>query len=102
MKKLAIFSVLILAMALSANKCDDKDGVIRNKKGTIVDYNNLDGCTFIIELDNGTKLEPIEVVPVFRFESNQRVKVSYEIMEGVASTCMVGELVKVTEIETIN
>lgn len=97
MKKYWIFILLLTGLIISANKCDQ--GEIKNKTGIVKEYTHLDGCNFIIELDDGTKLEPMEVVPVFEFRDGQKVKISYTPLEGVASTCMVGKLVKITKIK---
>lgn len=105
MKKLVVYAFILLGMALSANKCNESkkgnEDIIRDKTGVVIDRHNLDGCGFLIQLDNGTKLEPIEVTPEFEFTEGQRIKVSYQHLEGVASTCMAGELVRITEIKSI-
>ena len=69
--------------------------------GTVKDYTGLDGCGYIIELDNGKKLEPTIVDPPFKFRDNQRVRLSYIEIPDMASICMVGILAKITCIEEI-
>ena len=69
--------------------------------GTVKDYTGLDGCSYIIELDIGEKIEPVLIDTPFVFRDNQRVKLSYrELTEG-ASICMVGKLAEITCIEEI-
>lgn len=62
--------------------------------GTVKDYTGLDGCSLIIELDNGTKLEPYNIVPNIVLKDGQRVKVSYTELSNMASICMVGKIVR--------
>jgi hypothetical protein len=68
--------------------------------GTVVDYTGLDGCGFIIELDNGKKLEPVKLPEGFQLYDGQRVSLDYVKLDAV-SICMVGETVEVTNIENI-
>lgn len=65
-------------------------------KGTAKNYKGLDGCGFVIELDNGTKLEPIN--PSFPFRDDQRVALAYTPLSDVVTTCMVGQPAKIDEI----
>jgi hypothetical protein len=68
--------------------------------GYVRDYTGLDGCTFIIELDNGIRLEPVEIVPDFVLKDGQRILCAYtEIPLG--SICMVGKTVRMDCIEEI-
>ena len=69
--------------------------------GTVVDYTGLDGCGFIIELDNGEKLEPAVYPEGFQFYDCQRVVVEYEVMSDAASICMVGDIVEITSIQNL-
>src|SRR5687768_6242180 len=79
---------------------------------TIKDLTGLDGCGFVFELENGTRLEafrsfgfcgtpplPKEVTedPLYNFqlEDGKKVFIEYEPAEG-ASICMAGQLVKIT------
>jgi len=65
-------------------------------KGTVKDYTGLDGCGFIIELDNGTKLQPIN--PSFPFINNQRIVLTYTPLSGIATICMAGQPAHINEI----
>lgn len=73
----------------------DKTGYM----GTVVNYTGLDGCGYVIELDNGKKLEPAEYPEHFQFYDGQRVSLTYKVRNDLMSTCMVGEIVEITEIE---
>lgn len=67
-------------------------------KAMVLDYSELDGCTFILELEDGTKLEPVELPESFRSDS-LKVLVKYTMVKR-ASICMVGQMVTVSEIKT--
>jgi len=69
--------------------------------GTVKDYTGFDGCSYIIELDIGKKLEPVLVDTPFVFRDNQRVKLSYRELPEFASICMVGIIAEITCIEEI-
>jgi hypothetical protein len=69
--------------------------------GTVVDNSGLDGCGFIIKLDNGEVLEPVSIPLYFQLYNNQRVKLSYKERTDMASTCMMGKIVDITCIEEI-
>ena len=71
-------------------------------KGIVKDYNGLDGCGFVIILDNGLKLEPSKLVDPysnsFKFRDNQRVTLAYTVLTDVVSTCMVGKQAQIDKI----
>ncbi|MFO7656350.1 MAG: PKD domain-containing protein [Bacteroidales bacterium] len=69
--------------------------------GTVKDYTGLDGCGFLIELDNGTRLEPILTDTTFIFRDKQRVKVSYVERHDLASICMAGTIAEITCIKEV-
>ena len=67
--------------------------------GVVKDFTGLDGCGFIIELEDGSRLEPAEVmVKDFEFRDNQKVWLTYVALENMVSICMVGEMVRITGI----
>ncbi len=76
---------------------------------TIKDLRGLDGCGFILELDNGEKLEPVystgwcgtpplpaPAIENIQFIDGKRVSVSYKELEDRVSICMVGKVVEIT------
>lgn len=73
-----------------------------NLTGTVRDYTGLDGCRYLIELDNGTRLEPILKDTSFQFRDNQRVKLSYIERPDMMSICMAGIIAEITCIEEID
>ncbi len=111
---------LILLLTLTFSSCK-KDEEIQKAGCTtlasVQDLTDLDGCGFVFELEDGTRLEPLRIFycgtpPVpkempkdplldFVFEAGKKVKIGYELTES-ASICMVGPMVKITCIEEIS
>lgn len=120
MKKLTIiltfFSTIIFWSCeedkISAVSCDH--GVV----ATVRDLTGLDGCGFVFELTDGTRLEPMRLMycgtpplpkeitedPLydFQFVDGKQVRIGYEEIQDAASICMVGKIVRITCIEEIN
>jgi len=116
MKK-TFWSVVLITTMFSA--CDDNlmrvscnDGV----RATVRDLTGLDGCGFVFELEDGTRLEPnrigycgtpplpkeITEDPLFNFEfvDGKQVIIGFEEVGG-ASICMVGAIVKINCLEEV-
>lgn len=72
-------------------------------EATVRDYTALDGCRFLLELKDGTRLLPVELSnPDFLFSEGQLVKISYSEVKGLMTTCMSGAMtVKLECIEEI-
>ncbi len=88
MVKLFIYFSLVIFMACSAyrpaaSKC--------RTKGLVKDYSYLDGCAFIIELENGDLLHPVSVPKGFELQDDQRIVFSYKVLKDMMSICMVGK-----------
>ena len=69
---------------------------------TVKDNSGLDGCKFLIILDDGKRLEPLVMEDKdFQFKDNQRIRLNYEQEREMMSVCMGGMGVKVTCIEEV-
>jgi hypothetical protein len=65
------------------------------QKAIFKDLSGLDGCGLVIELENGKKLEPINLSEFsITPENGRKIWVKYHLFEG-GSICMVGDIVKV-------
>ena len=84
--------------------CEKDDPAITGEiEGIVKDYTGLDGCGFIIELVNGEKLEPVEIVSkVFKLFDNQRVALTYTELTDYSSICMVGKIARIETIREIS
>lgn len=109
-------SFLLLAGFLFT-QCDDIQQSSCTTYATVRDLTGLDGCGFVFELEDGSRIEPVRTVmfcgtpplpkeitedPLYNFEfaNGKRVKISYEETESL-SICMVGPVVKITCIEEV-
>ena len=72
-------------------------------KATLKDYASLDGCGFVLVLEDGEVLEmgDFDEEPDFSFNDGMKVRISYEEMSNMASICMVGPKVNITCMEKI-
>lgn len=95
-----IYFLIFTILLISFPSCEKVNPTgLGEVEGIVRDYTGLDGCGFIIELVNGDKLEPVEVVDTnFVFMDGQRVLVTYTELTNLSSICMVGIMVR---IETI-
>ncbi len=82
---------------------------------TVRDLTGLDGCGFVFELADGTKLQPemigycgtpplpkeVTENPLYDFEwlDGKQVRIGFEEVTDAASACMVGKIVRITCIE---
>jgi len=59
----------------------------------VLDYTGLDGCRFLLELKDGTRLLPIYISdPEFLFSEGQVVKIDYKLQKDVVSACLTAAL----------
>jgi hypothetical protein len=119
MKKL--LSIWILVVMVFFIACEDETTTNTCNPGTLAtvkDLTGLDGCGFVFELADGTRLEPqmwgycgtpplpkeVTENPLYNFQfvDGKKVRIGYEEVKDAASICMVGKIVKITCIEEIN
>jgi hypothetical protein len=89
-----IFSISLIALLLLAcnkNKCAD------SVKAELKDLSGLDGCGFVIELENGNKLEPLNLSDFdINLNDGKKVWVSYHLTTNmIATACMVGDIIEI-------
>ena len=66
------------------------------------DNSGLDGCKYLIVLENGKRLEPLIVEDKnFKFRDGQKIRLTYEQEREMMSICMAGQGVRVTCIEEV-
>lgn len=119
MKKLDMkkyFAFIALAATSIFVSCDEGREVDAEPacevRATVRDLTGLDGCGFVFELEDGTRLEPLRIGfcgtppmpkdqtkdPLYGFEfvDGKTVKISYKLAENGGSICMVGPVVHIT------
>ncbi len=66
----------------------------------VIDYSELDGCTFLLETSTGQKLQPVHLAEQYR-KAGTRLSIVYKVSDGMG-ICMAGtmvELIFVSEIK---
>lgn len=64
----------------------------------VVDMTELDGCGYMLKLENGNKLQPTSALAKEFKVSDMPVWIKYTIKKGAAGTCMSGQIVTLTAI----
>jgi len=100
---IVIAFLMVISQSCKTNKEANKKNIEEKTdalftKGTIVKM-ELDGCTWMIKLEDGKQLEPVNLEDEFKVE-NLKVKFQYKHHDGF-SICMAGEMVNITVIEKI-
>lgn len=104
-----MYKLLILLSCfflLTAQKCKQKNGSQNadcQVMGTIKDFQGLDGCGFMIVLENGEKLQPVQSADAnLELTNGLNIKFSYEEVTNQVGICMAGKMVKITCIEFLD
>tara|TARA_B110000285_G_C14534868_1_gene342389 strand:+ start:158 stop:466 length:309 start_codon:yes stop_codon:yes gene_type:complete len=90
--KISLISLtFFLLLACNKNKCAD------SVKAELKDLTGLDGCGFVVELENGSKLEPLNLSNFdIELKDGKKVWVSYHLTNiFIGTTCMVGDIVEI-------
>ncbi|MEI7595435.1 MAG: hypothetical protein WCK02_06775 [Bacteroidota bacterium] len=106
MKKLLLFFSIALIPFLFSGCCAkmcgnntskmEKEGYV---KATITNLSGkLDACSWLIKLEDGTKLEPYSIPAEYK-TNNLKVWVKYEDDPGRMSICMAGKIIKLVDIK---
>jgi len=90
----------VLLLVLSCRNEDDT--FLCDEKAILRNFTGLDGCSYVLVLDDEKVLEigDLEVEPDFQFRDGLRVSVTYKELSS-ASICMVGSIVRVLCIDPI-
>lgn len=86
-----LLSVLILSCA-GQKPSETTTGI----PATVIDYSELDGCRFLLELQDGRKLEPVNLEKKY-MKHGIKVLITWKNTEGM-SICMAGTMVEITSI----
>ena len=97
-----LITTLLLIVAISNQSCEEKveKSCKNSQAGVLINLTGFDGCGWIIQLQNSTKLEPVNLDD-FNIEliENKSVCIQYQIRQDLASICMVGQIVELYSIE---
>lgn len=87
---------IVVILFLSFSSCAKKDACPDSQKATIVDRTGLDGCKLMIELKDGTMLEPTNLEDFsIKKEDGSKVWISYSDAENGFSICMAGKMIEI-------
>ena len=95
----ANYAIFFLMLLLIISCSGQKQTSSVNPKGTpakVIDYRELDGCEFLLELGDGTKLQPVNLDSQFK-KDKLEVLITWKKYDGV-SICMAGEMIELTSI----
>jgi len=84
--KRIIFLFTLIAIVLSGCQKED-DEIILQQTGIVMDYAGAGNCSFVIELDNGDRIQPLYYPDGFIFAQGQHVLVEYVELLNVVSAC---------------
>ena len=82
------FVVILSLFILVFTGCQDEDSeILFQETGTVVDYAGAGNCGFVIELDNGNRIQPLYYPKGFMFTNGQRVLVEYIELNNIINGC---------------
>jgi hypothetical protein len=75
----------------------------------MIDLTGLDGCSFVLELEDGTRLEPsgynpdgdLNAIPSIEWVDGKKVYIDYVPVTEWMSICMAGQMVMITCISEV-
>ena len=94
--------IILLSIVIMQQSCEEKveKSCKDSQEGVLVNLTEFDGCGWIIQLRNSTRLEPINLNDFdIELVENKSVCIQYQIRTDLASICMVGQIVEITSIE---
>jgi hypothetical protein len=96
-----IFLLFALSVILITS-CQNDEDIVLEEVGIVVDYAGAGNCGFVIELENGSRIQPLYYPDGFTFSQGQRVHVQYVEMNNVISPCNRGIPAEVVFVEELN
>ena len=97
MKKTFFYLLLILLPALSSCEKSSTGWI----KATIQDLTGLDGCSLVIQLEDESYLEPVNLsdfTSSATIVDDQKVWIKYQEVSG-GSICMVGKIIEIKDLK---
>ncbi|HEY4799475.1 MAG TPA: hypothetical protein VII99_10405 [Bacteroidia bacterium] len=113
MKKLFFFLLVICNLSFFISSCHCKkkatsDASVSTQvardfvkegyvKATVINY-EVDGCTFLLQLEDGKKLEPTSLLQDFK-QDKLAVWIKFSPKKNAVSVCMAGQIVELSDIQ---
>jgi hypothetical protein len=101
-KQLIIKSIWVLLLVFEI-ACSKHRAVVKSSnfadyiKATVIEW-KVDGCDWMLELDEPNKIQPINLSNDFK-KDGLKVWIKYSVEKGAVSTCMAGQIVKLVDIQ---
>lgn len=94
---------IISILSLTTFSCKPKPHCTDGVTAKLVDKSGLDGCTWLIELEDGSMLQPLNL-DSFNIEKQNDLSISltYKKADAFAGICMAGQMVELSCIHVIN
>lgn len=91
-----ILFLMLILLSSCAQKTTSSQNPVPSQAvfATVVDYSELDGCTYLLELADGVKLQPVNLSDEFK-RKGLKLFITYKFQDGM-STCMAGRMVSLT------
>lgn len=99
MKQLIVFLFFTIFFIVG---CQQDDDITIQETGLVVDYAGAGDCGFVIELDNGNRIQPLYYPSGFVFAQGQRVLVEYVELSNVIPPCDRGAASEIKYIEELS
>jgi hypothetical protein len=100
MKHLTYILILLSILFVSCQK--EEEEITFRETGIVVDYAGAGNCNFIIELDNGGRIQPLYYPSGFTFSNGQRVFVEYVELNNVIPGCDNGTATEIKYAEELS
>ena len=81
------FIILLFIAAIVVSSCQKEEEILLQETGIVVDYAGAGNCGFVIELDNGSRIQPLYYPAGFTFTHGQRILVEYIELPHSTSAC---------------
>ena len=93
-QKLLVIGLIVLTLTI--HSCNKESECENSCSAKIVNMTGLDGCSWMIELGDGSKLEPTNLNDFnINLQVNQKIWIVYHTAAQMASICMHGEIVTI-------
>ncbi|KAA1244613.1 hypothetical protein [Aquimarina sp. RZ0] len=103
MKDIKRYIISVVFGLLLLSSCTEKQACSNGAPSTLVNMLGLDGCSWIIQLETGKKLQPINLIDFEIEKKNEpRISIVYKEAEAMAGICMVGKMVEISCLKVID
>ena len=93
---------LLFFAGIIFTSCQTDEEPVFQETGTVVDYAGAGNCGIVIELDNGSRIQPLYYPAGFTFTHGQRILVEYTELPRSVSACDRGVASDIKYVEELN